>query len=45
MVVPHTSWHDFYLGIFTRGIIGLKMNFIGSELSSAQVDYSKERLN
>lgn len=31
MVVPHTSWHDFYLGIFTRGIIGLKMNFIGKK--------------
>jgi len=31
MVVPHTSWHDFYLGIFTRGIIGLNMNFIGKK--------------
>lgn len=31
MVVPHTSWHDFYLGIFTRGIIGLQMNFIGKK--------------
>ena len=31
MVVPHTSWHDFYLGIFTRGIVGLKMNFIGKK--------------
>jgi 1-acyl-sn-glycerol-3-phosphate acyltransferase len=31
MVVPHTSWHDFYLGIFTRGIIGLEMNFIGKK--------------
>jgi 1-acyl-sn-glycerol-3-phosphate acyltransferase len=30
-VVPHTSWHDFYLGIFTRGIIGLEMNFIGKK--------------
>jgi 1-acyl-sn-glycerol-3-phosphate acyltransferase len=31
MVVPHTSWHDFYLGIFTRGITGLQMNFIGKK--------------
>jgi 1-acyl-sn-glycerol-3-phosphate acyltransferase len=31
MVVPHTSWHDFYVGIFTRGIIGLEMNFIGKK--------------
>ena len=26
MVIPHTSWHDFYLGIFTKGITGLDMN-------------------
>lgn len=31
MVIPHTSWHDFYLGIFTRGITGLEMNFIGKK--------------
>ncbi len=31
MVLPHTSWHDFYLGIFTRGITGYKMNFIGKK--------------
>jgi 1-acyl-sn-glycerol-3-phosphate acyltransferase len=31
MVVPHTSWHDFYLGIFTRGITRLEMNFIGKK--------------
>jgi 1-acyl-sn-glycerol-3-phosphate acyltransferase len=33
MIMPHTSAHDFYLGIFTRGITGLEMNFVGkSEL-------------
>lgn len=33
IVIPHTSWHDFYLGIFARGIIGLEMNWVGkSEL-------------
>lgn len=31
MVVPHTSWHDFYLGIFTRGITGLEMNWVGKK--------------
>ncbi len=31
MVIPHTSWHDFYLGIFTRGITQLQMNFIGKK--------------
>ncbi|RAR48959.1 1-acyl-sn-glycerol-3-phosphate acyltransferase [Flavobacterium lacus] len=31
IVVPHTSWHDFYLGIFTRGIVELEMNFVGKK--------------
>jgi 1-acyl-sn-glycerol-3-phosphate acyltransferase len=31
MVLPHTSWHDFYLGIFTRGIMDMEMNFIGKK--------------
>jgi 1-acyl-sn-glycerol-3-phosphate acyltransferase len=31
MVMPHTSWHDFYLGIFTRGITGLEMNWVGKK--------------
>lgn len=31
MVIPHTSWHDFYLGMFTRGITGIEMNFIGKK--------------
>lgn len=31
MVMPHTSNHDFYLGIFTRGISGLKMNWVGKK--------------
>lgn len=31
IVVPHTSWHDFYLGLFTRGILGLEMNFVGKK--------------
>lgn len=28
VILPHTSWHDFYLGIFTRGITGLDMHFV-----------------
>lgn len=31
MVLPHTSWHDFYLGIFTRGIIAVEMNYIAKK--------------
>ncbi len=31
MVMPHTSWHDFYVGLFTRGITGLEMNFVGKK--------------
>jgi 1-acyl-sn-glycerol-3-phosphate acyltransferase len=31
MVIPHTSNHDFYLGIFTRGISGLEMNWVGKK--------------
>ena len=31
MVLPHTSWHDFYLGVFTRGIGGLEINWVGKK--------------
>jgi len=31
MVMPHTSWHDFYIGLFTRGIIGLEMHWVGKK--------------
>jgi 1-acyl-sn-glycerol-3-phosphate acyltransferase len=31
IVVPHTSWHDFYLGFFTRGITGLEINWVGKK--------------
>lgn len=31
MTMPHTSWHDFYLGIFTRAITGLDMHFIAKK--------------
>jgi 1-acyl-sn-glycerol-3-phosphate acyltransferase len=31
MVMPHTTWHDFYLGLFTRGIVELEMNWVGKK--------------
>jgi 1-acyl-sn-glycerol-3-phosphate acyltransferase len=31
MVLPHTSWHDFYLGVFTRGIGGVEINWVGKK--------------
>ena len=31
MVVPHTSWHDFFLGVLIRGIIQLEMNWVGKK--------------
>lgn len=31
IVVPHTSWIDFAVGVFTRGTIGLQMNFVAKK--------------
>lgn len=31
IIVPHTSWHDFYVGLFTRGVVGLEMNWVGKK--------------
>jgi len=30
-VIPHTSNFDFFLGLFSRGIIDLEMNFVGKK--------------
>jgi 1-acyl-sn-glycerol-3-phosphate acyltransferase len=30
-VVPHTSWHDFYIGVLTRKIIKVDINFVGKK--------------
>jgi len=30
-VVSHTSWHDFYIGLFIRSIIKQQINFIGKK--------------
>lgn len=31
IIVPHTSWHDFYIGLFTRGILDLDINFVAKK--------------
>ncbi|AWI26910.1 1-acyl-sn-glycerol-3-phosphate acyltransferase [Flavobacterium pallidum] len=31
MIVPHTSWMDFFIGLFARGIIGLEMHWVGKK--------------
>ncbi|MCO6149477.1 1-acyl-sn-glycerol-3-phosphate acyltransferase [Flavobacterium sp. NRK1] len=31
IVVPHTSWMDFVIGVFARGSIGLEMNFVAKK--------------
>jgi len=29
--VPHTSWQDFFIGLFLRKITGVKTNFVGKK--------------
>jgi 1-acyl-sn-glycerol-3-phosphate acyltransferase len=31
IVVPHTSWHDFYIAILCRKTLGLMINFVGKK--------------
>ena len=31
IVIPHTSWFDFFVGIFTRGIIEVELNWLGKK--------------
>ena len=30
-VVPHTSWHDFYIGILARSVWKAEINFVGKK--------------
>lgn len=30
-VVPHTSWHDFYIGILIRNVWRTEINFVGKK--------------
>ncbi len=29
IAAPHTSWHDFYMGLLFRSVIDVKINFLG----------------
>ncbi len=31
VAVPHTSWHDFYIGVLLRKVVGVKTNFVGKK--------------
>lgn len=31
IAVPHTSWHDFFIGILLRKVVNLKTNFVGKK--------------
>ena len=31
IAAPHTSWHDFYMGVLLRSVTGVKTNFIGKK--------------
>lgn len=31
IAVPHTSWHDFYIGILLRSVVNIKTNFVGKK--------------
>jgi 1-acyl-sn-glycerol-3-phosphate acyltransferase len=31
IVVPHTSWHDFYIGVFTRRISKVKIHYVAKK--------------
>lgn len=31
IAVPHTSWHDFYIGVFTRRITKVQINWVGKK--------------
>ncbi|TXD84751.1 acyltransferase [Subsaximicrobium wynnwilliamsii] len=31
IALPHTSWHDFYIGLLLRKVTGVKTNFVGKK--------------
>ena len=31
IAAPHTSWHDFFIGLYLRKITGIKTNFVGKK--------------
>lgn len=31
IAAPHTSWHDFYIGVLLRSVLNIKTNFVGKK--------------
>lgn len=31
IAAPHTSWHDFYIGVLLRSVLDIKTNFLGKK--------------
>ncbi len=31
IAAPHTSWHDFHTGVFTRRMLNIDINFVGKK--------------
>ena len=31
IAAPHTSWHDFYMGVLLRSVLKIKTNFVGKK--------------
>jgi len=31
IAAPHTSWHDFYIGVLLRAVIGIETNYVGKK--------------
>lgn len=31
IAAPHTSWHDFFVGLYLRKVTGVKTNFVGKK--------------
>lgn len=31
IAAPHTSWHDFYIGVLLRAVLNIKTNFVGKK--------------
>jgi 1-acyl-sn-glycerol-3-phosphate acyltransferase len=31
IAAPHTSWHDFYMGVLLRAVLNVKTNFVGKK--------------
>jgi len=31
IAAPHTSWHDFYIGVLLRSVVNVRTNFVGKK--------------